>query len=170
MTRQRWLGVLRWVLYALEFLLALLLQTTVFGHFSPFGLDIKCVPVALGCICMQLNAESGGLFALLASLVWCLSGADYGSVQIITLTVVGVLSGGLCSNALPRRFGPAVAISLGALVLNEGVCFLLRLYLGSAAAAQALSVLAPTIGLSMLVCPFAYGLARLIGRIGRHAA
>lgn len=169
MTRRRALSILRWALYAALFLSAMMTQTVVLAN-GLFGFSAACVPVAVSCAAMHEGAEKGGAFALAASLVWCLSGASYGSVQIVTLTLAGVLAGGLCQVVLTRRFLPGALLCLGALALNEGVCFALRLYLGSAAAEQALSVLLPSIGVSMLFFPFTYLLAWLIAKLGRAAA
>ncbi len=170
MIRQRALSILRWALFAALFLAAMMMQTVVLARNGLFGYTAACVPVSAACIAMHEGAEKGGAFTLAASLIWCLSGASYGSVQIVTLTLIGVLAGGLCQVILTRRFLPGAALCLGALALNEGVCFLLRLYLGSASGAQALSVLLPSIGVSMLFFPITYLLAWLISRIGRAAA
>lgn len=164
MTRKRILFVLKWALYSVIFLIAMLLQTVVFGR-GLFGCAVCCVPVAVGCVAVREGAERGGFFALCAGLFWCLSGANYGSLQIITLTVIGLLCGTTCERVLTRRFWPSVALSLGAICLNEGVGFLVRLYLGVATGAQALTVLLPSIGVSLLTAPLFVLLTWLAGRV-----
>ncbi len=168
MLKVRLLSILKWTLYTALFLLSILLQTAIPAGRGVLGLPVFCVPVAVSCIAMHEGAEKGGLFALLGATVWCLSGASYGSAQIITLTVAGVLSGGLCQVLLTRRFLPAMLLSAGALVLNEGVAFLLRLYLGGAAQAQLVTVLLPALGFSMLCAPLTYLFTWLIAKLGRN--
>lgn len=168
MFKQRLLSILKWTLYTALFLVSILLQTAVPAGRGVFCLPLFCVPVAVSCIAMHEGAEKGGLFALLGATVWCLSGAAYGSAQIITLTVAGVVSGGLCQVLLTRRFWPAMLLSAGTLVLNEGVAFVLRLYLGSASHEQLITVLLPALGLSMLCAPLTYLFTRLIAKLGRN--
>lgn len=169
MTRQRYLTILRWVLYSALFLAAMMVQTVVLRR-GIRGLPVSCVGVALACIAMREGAEGGGAFALGASLVWCLSGADYGSAQIVLLTAAGVLCGGVCQIALTARLLPALLLCALTLALNDGVCFLLRVYLGAAHWAQAWTVLLPSIGVSLCFTPVFCLLSRLIAKIGRGAA
>lgn len=169
MTRQKTLTALRWVLYAAVFLAAMMVQTVALPD-GIGGFSVACVPVAIACVAMGEGAEGGGAFALAASTLWCLSGAAYGSAQIVLLTCAGVLCGGLCQVALTDRLLPAVLLSFMTLLLNNGVCFALRLYLGGVRAGQAVTCLLPSIGISLCFVPVFYALARLIARIGRGPA
>ena len=99
-TPRQWLRILRWTMYSLLFLTALLVQTVVLGNRTLFGTHPTFVPLVITCVCLREGAERGGLFALLASLFWCLSGADQGSLSIFTLTVVPVLGTVVCSAVL----------------------------------------------------------------------
>lgn len=168
MFKQRLLSTLKWTLYAALFLLSILLQTMIPAGRGLPGLPVFCVPVCVCCVALHEGAEKGGLFALIGATVWCLSGTDFGSAQIITLTVIGVLSGGLCQVLLTRRFLPAMLLSAGALALNEGLLFGLRLYLGGASQAQLITVLLPALGVSMLCAPLLYLFTRLIAKLGRN--
>lgn len=169
MTRQKTLTVLRWVLYAAVFLAAMMAQTVALSG-GIAGYAVSCVPLAVACVAMHEGAEGGGAFALAASLLWCLSGADYGSAQLVLLTCAGVLCGGLCQVALTKRLLPALLLCALTLALDDGVCFLLRVYLGGASLTQAATVLLPSLGVSECFAPVFYLLCRLIARIGRGAA
>ena len=79
-TPRQWLRILRWTLYAALFLLALLVQTVVFGNRTILGAHPDLVAIVITCVCLREGPERGGTFALIASLVWCLSGIDQGSV------------------------------------------------------------------------------------------
>lgn len=166
MRREHILSIVKWTLYSLLFLLALLLQTSVSAGSAPY-FPLACVPVTIALVAMQEGAEKGGLFALLTSLVWCLSGVSYGSLQIVTLTVAAVCSGALCERILTRRLLPAILISLAALVFNEGLCFLLRCYLATAELPQFLTVTLPNIAASAPVILPTYLITRLIGKVGK---
>lgn len=87
-TPRQWLRILRWTLYAALFLLALLVQTVVFGSRTILGAHPDLVAIVITCVCLREGPERGGTFALIASLVWCLSGIDQGSVCLLVLTVL----------------------------------------------------------------------------------
>ena len=95
-TPRQWLRILRWTLYAALFLLALLVQTVVFGNRTILGAHPDLVAIVITCVCLREGPERGGTFALIASLVWCLSGIDQGSVCLLVLTVLPVLGSILC--------------------------------------------------------------------------
>ena len=77
-TPRQWLRILRWTLYAALFLLSLLVQTVVFGSRTILGAHPDLVAIVITCVCLREGPERGGTFALIASLVWCLSGIDQG--------------------------------------------------------------------------------------------
>ncbi len=158
-------NVLMWALYAVLFLAVLVLQTVAFGDRRFFGVKLSLIPVAVVCIAMQSDHEAGGLFALVAALVWCFTGADGGSLAIVTLTVAGILAGYLCDAVYARRLVPALCLSLGAVLFHEGALFLIKYYLEEADLGLWLW-LPKQAGLSVLACPPIYGLAKAIGKVG----
>ena len=165
---QKYRNILMWVLYALLFLLVMLVQNTVFGRVRFCGVKLNLLPVAVVCIALRTGHEAGGFFGLLAALVWYASGADDGSMSIVTFTVTGILSGWLCDNLFSRRFLPALLLSLGALLFHEGALFAVKFYLGSAPA-ELIRWVPITAGLSLLSCPVIYLLAKLFGKAGDPA-
>lgn len=162
---QRTKNTLMWVLYAVLFLFVLLVQTMVFGRTRFFGVKLNLIPVVIVCVSLWAGHEASGLFGLAAGFLWFLTGADDGSLSIVTFTVCGILASWLCANVFPRRFGSALILCLGALLLHEGVFFLLKYYLEEAAFSMALWV-PVTAGLSVLSCPVIYPLAKAIGKAG----
>lgn len=128
---QRYKNLIMWVLYGVLFLFTMLLQTAVFGRTRFFGVKLSLLPVVLVCISVFVGHEAGGLFCLIASFVWYLSGAEDGSIGILTLTICGVGAGFACTQ-FSRRFFPALGLSLAALLFHEGIVFLMRNYLGAA--------------------------------------
>ena len=153
--------VLRWVLYSLLGLIAVLLQTTVFSLARPFGLQLYLVPTLAACIAMREKTEHAALYALLLSLFWCLSGADCGS-----LTIASVLCAVACEAFLVRGLLSALLLSLFSLLLVEGGVFAARLYLGTLTAGLFLTVFLPAVGLSLLFYPLFYWLTGRIAKVG----
>ena len=162
---QRYRSILMWGLYAVLFLFTMLLQTVVFGHLRVWGVKLSLLPVAVVCIALQTGHEGGGLFGLLAALVWQFTGADDGSLALITFTLCGILAGWLCDAVYARRITVALALSLGALVFHEGAAFLLKFYLNGAELAL-IRWVPLTAALSVLACLPLYLLAKAIGKVG----
>jgi len=161
----RYRRAVMWALYSLLFLLVLLIQTVVLGDQRFYGAKLSLLPVAIVCITMFTGHEAGGLFALLAALFWTGTGAEDGSLSLVTFTVCGVLAGYLCDAYYARRFFPALVMSLCALVLHQGVVFLLKFYLNGMDAAL-WQWLPAQILLSLIACPILYPLCRLIRKAG----
>lgn len=165
-TPKQWLHILRWTLYTLLFLLAMMLQTVVFGNHTVFGVQPNLVPVVITCVCLREGAERGGLFALLTSLLWCLSGADEGSVSVAVLTVVPVLGSVLCSAVLANRFLPCLAVTIVTLFVEQSVIFLLKYFFDNMAGIRFLTDLIPCVLVSALAQPLVYLLVKRIEKVG----
>ena len=161
---QRYKKLIMWVLYAALFLLIMLLQTAVFGRTRFFGVKLSLIPVVLVCVSVFVGHEPGGLFCLIAALVWYLSGADDGPIGILTLTVCGIGAGFACTQ-FSRRFFPALGLCLLALLLHEGTVFLMRYYLG-AAEGRLIWWVFKTAVLSLPAWPVCYFLAKAIRKVG----
>ena len=162
---QKYRNYIMWALYAALFLLVMLVQTTLFGRVRFFGVKLSLMPIVLVCVTMRTGHEAGGLFGLLTGLFWFALGTDDGTMAIVSFTVIGILAGWLCDNVFPRRFFPALFLSLGALLLHEGGLFLVKFYLGSATADLAKWV-PITAGLSLAACPVIHLLSKMVGKVG----
>lgn len=162
---QKYRNYIMWALYALLFLFTLLVQSLVFGRTRFFGVKLSLIPVCVACVAMLVGHEAGGLFALLAGLFWCWSGADGGALCLFTLTVIGIAAGYLCDNVFTPSLLPALGLSFLALLLHEGVLFLSKYSLHGASLSMAQS-LPLQAGLSLLACPVLYLLAKAIRKAG----
>ena len=125
---QRSRNLIMWGLYALLFLAVLLVQTVVFGRMRFFGVKLNLMPVVIVCVGLWTGHEAGGLFGLLAALAWFLTGADDGSLSIVSFTLSGILAGWACDNLFRRRLFPCLVLCLAALLAHEGVLFLLKFF------------------------------------------
>ena len=167
LTKRQWQGVLKWSLYGLLTLLTLLLQTSVLAKTPILGTKLAPLPALIVCVCVREGPEKGGLYAILASLFWCFSGADFGNLSVAVIPIGAMLSAVLCRAVLTLRFAPTALCCLGVTLLNAAVIFLFKLILPPAVALENFwRVLLPGVGLSMVFVPVHYALVKLIGRIG----
>lgn len=165
-TPKQWLHILRWTLYCLLLLLAMMLQTVVFGSRTVLGTHPDLVPVVIVCVCLREGAERGGTFALLASLFWHLSGAEQGSVCILVLTAVPVIGSLLCRAMLANRFVPCLIITLVTLFTEQAAMFLLKFFFEDMAGVLFVRELLPCVLVSLLAQPPVYWLVKRISKIG----
>lgn len=165
-TPRQWMHVLRWTVYALLLLLTIMVQTVMIGRHTVFGAHPDFVSVVIVCVCLREGAARGGLFALLASLFWFLTGADTGSVSIFVLTALPVCASLVCRAYLTQRYLPCLLTCLVTLFVNHTAIFLIKLYLGQATAVMFLTRLLPCVFVSLIAQPIIYFLASRIEKIG----
>lgn len=165
-TPRQWLRILRWTLYSLLLLLAILLQTVVFGSRTLFGAHPDLVPVVITCVCLREGAERGGTFALLGSLFWYLTGAEQGSVCIVTLTVLPVIGSLLCRTLLADRFLPCLLLTFVTLFVEQTAMFLLKFFFDSLSGSFFVRSVLPCVAVSLIAQPLVYWLVKRIAKIG----
>lgn len=165
-TPRQWLHFLRWALYCLLLLVSAMLQTVVLASRVPVCPDL--IPIVITCVCLREGPERGGTFALIASLVWCLSGADQGSVSIAVLTIVPV-AGSLLSRAiLTNRFVPCLIVAFATVLIEQSVMFFLKFFFSGAAGSLFFTMLLPCVLISTLAQPPVYWLVKRIAKIGER--
>lgn len=166
-SREQATDILRWTLYSILFLLVMLVQTIVLPQIKVTGITLCVVPICLVCISVQEGAERGTLFALIASIIFCLSGISEGPIYIALLSLIAALSGAICDNYYTRSFIPALVLSMMGLTICEGLVFLFRVSTTGTDGTLWHTVLLPVILLSLLAFPLIYLGAWAISRIGR---
>ena len=167
LTKTQWQGILKWSLYGLLTLLVLLTQTVVFAKRPVFGAKLIPLPGLIVCVCVREGPEKGGVYAILASLLWCLSGADFGNLSVAVIPVGAMLSAVLCRATLTLRFLPTALCCLAVSLLNAAVIFVFKLILPPTVALENFwRVLLPGVALSMAFMPVHYALVKFISRIG----
>lgn len=167
LTKTQWLGILKWSLYGLLTLLTLLLQTVVLSRTTALRIKPTPLPVLIVCICVREGPERGGVYAILASLLWCFSGADYGNLSVALLPVGAILSAVLCRAVLTLRFLPTALCAFAVTLLNASVIFVFKLILPPTVALDNYwRFLLPGAAISMLFLPIQYPLVKCISRIG----
>lgn len=167
LTRLQWLGILKWSLYGLLTLLVLMMQTVLLAKLPVFGVKLAPLPVLIVCVCVHEGPEKGGVYAILATLFWCLSGADFGNLSVAVLSIGAMLSAVLCRAVLTRRLLPTALCCLCVTLLNATAIFAFKLILPPTVALENYwRVLLPGVCMSMVFMPIHYALVKLIGRIG----
>ena len=165
-TPRQWLHFLRWSLYSFVFLLAMMLQTVVLGNRTFFGVHPDFVPIVITCVCLREGAERGGLFALLTSVFWALSGIEYGSLHILLLTVLPIVGSLLSSRLLSSRLMPCFIWTLFTLWVLHSVIFIFQTAFSATDSSLYFSVLLPCVCVSALTQPVFYWLVKCIENIG----
>ena len=165
-TPRQWMHILRWSLYSLLLLTAMLVQTVVLGNHTLFGAKPDFVPVVITCVCLREGAERGGLFALLGSIFWALSGADMGSVYIIVLTILPILGSLFFKRFLFSRYFPCLLLCFLTLFVQHSATFLLKFLYESIDSSLYFSRLIPCVLVSLLAQPLCYWLVKCIEKIG----
>jgi len=157
-------NLIMWILFSLLFVVVTVIQTVFFGDTRFFGAKASLIPIVIVCISMQVNHEQAAFFCLPAALFWHLSGADGGTLGLVTLTVTGILAGYLCDVRYSRRLFLAILMSIAAVLLHEGALFVLKCYLEQAQWEQ-WHCLPITAALAIPCCPLLY----LLGKVFRKA-
>lgn len=167
LTKNQWLGILKWSLYGLLTLLTLLLQTVVLSRTTQLRIKPTPLPVLIVCVCVREGPERGGIYAIVTALLWCFSGADYGNLSMAILPVGAILSAVLCRAVLTLRFLPTALCAFGVCLLNASIIFVFKLILPPTVALDNYwRILLPGVALSMAFLPIHYPLVKCISRIG----
>lgn len=161
-------NALMWALYAVLFLLVMVVQTVVFGRVRFFNAKLSLIPVVITCVAMYNGAENGGAFALIAGTFWCLSGVDGGGLMLVLCTVCAVCAGYLCDRIFNRNLISSLMMSFASLVICQLTLFALKWYLGQTGGEGWLP-LGYQIALSMLACPLLTLAAWAIRKVGDKA-
>ena len=115
--------VLKWFLFSLVYLALQVLQDVVFSRVQVLGGCPDLVPGYLLLVCLTQGPGSGGLFALLAGVFRCLSGAVLGPVSLLVVTCSGVLLSAFRGGYLQRRFWPVMLCAWAGVLLHQGLMF-----------------------------------------------
>ena len=165
LTRKQRQTFLRWMLFSAVCLVGLLAQDVIMSRVRIFGATTDLVPCLIFCVCILQGAESGCVFALLASLVYQFSGSAPGVACIPLITGLAVTAA-IFRQAYLRQGLDALLLCLaGCLVIYELTTFGIALFLGQTLISRIVVPLL-TAGLSFLAVPLAYPILISIGKIG----
>lgn len=165
LTRKQRRTLLKWLLYALVLLVLSVLQDVVLSHLRLFGATTDLVPCGIFMICILEGAQSGSVFALVASLLYLFSGTAPGTYSVALLTFLGIGASIFRQAYLQKGIGAALLCTAAAMLLYQFITFGFGLFLGLTIPARWIGFLTTTV-LSLLITPLLYPICLSIGTIG----
>lgn len=168
LTKRQWLGVLKWSLYSLSFLLLQVNQSVVLAHYPLWGLKLNLIPAMLLCVCLREGEQKGGIFCICANVFYCLSITDYGCLSVAVLTVLPMLAAMFFDSCLTGKFFPGMLCCFVISFLNDALILLFRSVMERTAISNLWKVSLPACALATVFYPLFYLLAHFIGKIGEN--
>ena len=165
LTRQQQLQLLKWSCYALLCLTLLIIQDVILSRFRFSGATTDLAVCGILLIGILAGAEQGGLFAMLASLIYWFSGSAPGPyvIALITLFVIGA---SLFRQIFWHRSFASIMLCAGlAMMVYELSLFGIGIFIGRTLWSR-IGVFMLTGLMSVLVMLALYPLVKAIGKIG----
>ena len=158
-------AILKWFLYGLVLLILSVIQDVILCRFRLNGATTELIPCGIMLICILEGAEQGGLFALIASVLYLFSGTGAGPHVVLLITVLSIVACALRQGYLQKSFSSAMICLIPAVALYELGVFAVALFLGLTRPDRLIGF-AITAGLSLLAAPILYPILVSIGSIG----
>ncbi|MBE6924453.1 MAG: hypothetical protein E7466_04345 [Ruminococcaceae bacterium] len=165
LTRKQRQTVLRWTLYALVCLLALLVQDVIMSRILIFDTTTELVPCFILAICVLQGVESGCVFTLVASLIYYFSGSAPGIWCVPVLTTLAVVATIFRQAYLRQGLLTLLLCVSVSMVLYELSNFGIGLFLNLTYPARLKAFLLTAV-LTMAALPVMYPILMSIGKIG----
>ena len=158
-------GLLKWSLYALVCIFALLVQDVIMSRFHFFGGTTDLVVTVILLITVIEGVDSGSVFVLAASLIYFFSGSAPGAFAVAMLTIYGIAAA-LFRQAYWHRNERSILLCAAiALMLYEFSVFTAGLFLELTHFGRLGAFLVTGLLSCLLLLPL-YPLIDRIGRIG----
>lgn len=165
LTRKQRQTFLRWALYTLMCLLALLVQDVVMSRMTIWDTTTELAPCFILAVCILQGAESGCIFALIGALIYYFSGSAPGIWCIPVLTTLGILAAIFRQAYLRKGLSTLLLCLTVSMVLYELSNFGIGLFLNYTRPDR-LFAFVKTALLSMIAIPLCYPILMSIGKIG----
>ena len=165
LTKKQSLRLLRWLLFSAVCLGGLLVQDVVMSRFSIFDTTTDLVPCCILAVCILQGAESGCVFALISSMIYCFSGSAPGIYTIPLITGIAVVTAIFRQAYLRKGFFTLMLCVAAALFAYETITFSIGLFLGQTLLVRYGAFVISTI-LTLLPVPALYPVLLYIGKIG----
>ena len=165
LTKKQSLRLLRWLLFSAVCLGGLLVQDVVMSRFSIFDTTTDLVPCCILAVCILQGAESGCVFALISSMIYCFSGSAPGIYTIPLITGIAVVTAIFRQAYLRKGFFALMLCVAAALFASETITFSIGLFLGQTLLVRYGAFVISTI-LTLLPVPALYPVLLYIGKIG----
>lgn len=129
-TETQRLRLLRWGLYILVCLMALVIQDVIMSRIHILGATTDLAVAAILLIAVLEGSEKGGIFALLASIVYYFGGTAPGPYCVGFITVLSVLLNVFRQQYWHRSSGSIILCSGIAIISYELLLYITGLFLG----------------------------------------
>ena len=159
------LRVLRWALFGVVCVVGLLMQDVLLYRINIGGGCTDLMPCLIIMVAVMQEPESGGIFALVMSVVYFFSGSAPGVHSIFLLTALSVAVTIFRQVCLWRGFGAVMTCSSVAMFVYEMALFGVNLFLKQTTL-QRFGAAMVTGRLSVLSLFLAYPVLRAISKIG----
>ena len=165
LTQKQRKEILKWSLYGAMLLVLSLLQDVVLCRVQLFGATTELVPVGIFLICILEGAETGSIFALVASLVYLFSGTAAGPYSMVFITFLAIGVTIFRQYYLQRGLSAAVLCATAAMFGYEILQFFMGLFLSLTIPQRFIGFLLTAL-LSSLTIPLLYPITLSIEAIG----
>lgn len=155
----------RWLSYSVICIALLVIQDVILWRFEFLGGVIDIVPAALILVCVMEGAESGGVFALCASIFYYYSGSAPGAYCIALLVLPSVVAAMFRQNYLRRGFWSHWLCTVFSVLAYQLGVFLMAVFFGNTFFDRWLSFLMNGV-LSLAALPVIYPLLSAVSQIG----
>ena len=158
-------SVLKWTLYGALLVALSVLQDVVLCRMRLLGATTELVPVGIFLICILEGAESGSIFALVASLAYLFSGTAAGPYTMLFITALAVGVTIFRQAFLQKGIGAAILCAGSATLVLQLLQYFMGLFLGLTIPVRIVGFFM-TAFLSILTIPALYPVALSIEKIG----
>ena len=165
LTKQQRLLYLKWALYAVLCIFLLVVQDVIMSRVRLSGATTDLAVCGILLISILAGAESGGMFALIASCFYWFSGSAPGPYVIAVITFLTVAATLFRQAYWHRGFGSTMLCAGLAMMLYEIILFLTGIFIGRTMWSR-FGVFVLTGVLSLAVMVALYPLVKAIGKIG----
>ncbi len=165
LTPKQRLSLLRWFLFGVMTLVALLTQDVLLSRISFRGTVMDIVPCVIIMVAVLQDAEDGSIFALAAACLYYFSGSSPGPYAIPIITAISIAMVIFRQAYLRQGFFAVLLCAALGMAAYELSVFGINLFLGYTLAQRALSMLLRAL-MTLAVVPVAYPVLRAIGKMG----
>ena len=158
-------GLLRWTLFGVLVLLALLVQDSLVYLLDIYGAGADLVPCVIIMIAALQGAEAGSLFSLITALLFYYSGSAPGPYVVAMIPILAVFVAIFRQARLRRGFFSILLATAMGMLLYELALFGWGLFWKLTTPNRFSSAML-TAAMSLAALPIAYPIARAISKIG----
>lgn len=168
LTPQQRRRLLRWLLFVILLTAVSVLQDVVLCRMQLWGATTDLVPLTIILICVQVGADRGAIFSLIAAMLFKFSGSAPGYYSMALIPVLALVAAMLRQSYFRQSFRSTMLCVTGAIVIYEMCLFVCGLVFLNTTPQRVLRFLTTGL-LSAAMCPFLYPITKAIDKIGEKS-